>query len=118
MDKTRTTVKICGKEYTMAGFESEEYIHRVAIFVDRKIAELKSQYVNLNPTTLSVLAAVNIADELLKLQDQMDALTKEYQSQNEELKKARNGIPTERDNVRSNVSAIKKDRSQIFDNYK
>ena len=58
MDKTRTVVKIGGKEYTMTGFESEEYIHRVAIYVDRKMSELKSQYVNLNPSTLAVLTAL------------------------------------------------------------
>lgn len=86
MDKTRTVVKICGKEYTMAGFESEEYIHRVAIYVDRKMSELKSQYVNLNTSTLAVLAALNVADDLLKLQDQMEALTQEYQVLSEELK--------------------------------
>lgn len=118
MDKTRTMVKICGKEYMMTGFESEEYIHRVAIHVDRKMSELKSQYVNLNSTTLSVLTSINIADELLKMQDQLDALSKEYQRLNEELKKARSGMPAERDNIRSNVSAIKKDRNQMFDSYK
>ena len=69
MKKTRTAVNICGKEYTMAGFESEEYIHRVAISVDRKMADLKEQYVNLNPNTLSVLTAINVADDLLKLHD-------------------------------------------------
>jgi cell division protein ZapA len=118
MDKTRTMVKICGKEYMMAGFESEEYIHRVAIYVDRKMSELKSQYVNLNSNTLSVLTAINIADDLLKLQDQLDALSREYQSLNEELKKARSGMPAERDGIRSNVSTLKKERSQLFDSYK
>ncbi len=118
MDKTRTVVKICGKEYMMAGFESEEYIHRVAIYVDRKMSELKSQYVNLNTTTLSVLTSINIADDLLKLQDQLDALSKEYQILNEELKKTRSGIPADRDSIKSNVSALKKERSQLFDSYK
>ena len=118
MNKTRTVVKICGKEYMMAGFESEEYIHRVAIYVDRKMSELKSQYVILNTTTLSVLTSINIADDLLKLQDQLDALSKEYQSLNEELKKARSGITADRDSIKSNVSALKKERSQLFDSYK
>jgi len=118
MEKTRTVVKICGKEYTMSGFESEEYIHRVAIYVDRKMSDLKSQYVNLNSGTLAVLTALNVADDLLKLQDQLEALTQEYQILNEELKKARSGMAIERDNLRNNVSAIKKERNQVFDSYK
>jgi cell division protein ZapA len=118
MDKTRTVVKICGKEYTMAGFESEEYIHRVAIYVDRKMLELKSQYVSLNTGTLAVLTALNVADDLLKLQDQMEALAQEYQVLSEELKKVRSGLAAERDSLRSNVSTLSKERPQIFDSFK
>ena len=118
MEKTRTMVKICGKEYVMAGFESEEYIHRVAIYVDRKMADLKGKYVNLNPNTLSVLTAINVADDLLKLQDQFDALNQEYQGMSEELKKMRIELSLEKEGHRSNVSAIKKEKSQYFDGYK
>ena len=119
MNKTRTMVKIGGKEYVMAGFESEEYIHRVAIYVDRKMAELKSQYVNLNPQTLSVLTGINIADDLLKLQDQFDALSKDFQAQAEEIKKLKIEMSLDKDGHRSNVSSIKKQgKSQLFDGYK
>lgn len=116
MDKTRTMVKICGKEYVMAGFESEEYIHRVAIYVDRKMAELKGQYVNLNPSTLSVLTAINIADDLLKFQEQFDALNAEYQQLSGEYKK----LKTEtKDGSMSNVSSYKKQgKNQFYDGYK
>ena len=118
MEKTRTMVKICGKEYVMAGYESEEYIHRVAIYVDRKMSGLKGQYVNLNPHTLSVLTAINVADDLLKLQDQFDSLSQEYQDLNEELKRLKIEMTLEKDNLRSNVSAMKKEKSQLFDSYK
>ena len=119
MDKTRTMVKICGKEYVMAGYESEEYIHRVAIYVDRKMTELKGQYVNLNPNTLSVLTAINVADDLLKLQDQFDALSKEYQDLKEEIKKMRIEMSLEKEGTRSNVSSINKQgKNQLFDGYK
>ncbi len=117
MEKTRTMVKICGKEYVMAGFESEEYIHRVAIYVDRKMSELKNQYINLNPNTLAVLTAINVADDLLKLQEQFDALSKDYAEMSEELKRLKIGATIDKDH-RSNVSAIKKDKSQLFDGYK
>ncbi len=118
MEKTRTMVKICGKEYVMAGYESEEYIHRVAIYVDRKMSELKEQYVNLNPNTLSVLTAINIADDVLKLQEQFDAISKDYAALSEELKTLKAGAPYEKEGQRSNVSAIKKDNNRMFDGYK
>lgn len=118
MEKTRTMVKICGKEYVMAGYESEEYIHRVAIYVDRKMSELKGQYVNLNPNTLSVLTAINVADDLLKLQDQFDALNEEYAQLVVENKRLKSEISFDKEGHRSNVSAIKKEKGQLFDGYK
>ena len=108
-------MKICGKEYVMAGFESEEYIHRVAIYVDRKMTELKNQYINLNPNTLSVLTAINVADDLLKLQEQFDALSKEFTELSDEVRKLKIGASIDKEH-RSNVSAIKKDK--LFDGYK
>ena len=41
MSKIKTTVRIGGKEYTMSGNDSEEYIHRVAIYVDRKMSQVE-----------------------------------------------------------------------------
>ena len=119
MKKTRTAVNICGKEYVMAGFESEEYIHRVAICVDRKMADLKEQYVNLNPNTLSVLTAINVADDLLKLHDEFDALRLENEALIEEIKKLKIEMSLEND---GNAPITPSSNSQItanrFDEYK
>ena len=79
------------------------------------MSDLKSQYVNLNPHTLSVLTAINVADDLLKLQDQYDALNEEYAqlaAENRRLK------PDMQDGRHSNVSSIKKEKGQMFDGYK
>ena len=119
MEKTRTMVKIGGKDYIMAGFESEEYIHRVAIYVDRKMNELNGQYVNLNANTLSILTAINVADDLLKLQDEFEALNKGYQDLCEEIKKLKIELSLEKENRLSNVSSIKQSgKNQRYDGYK
>ena len=70
MDKIKTTVRIGGKEYTMTGSDSEEYIHRVAIYVDRKMSQIEESNNNLSTTMLAVLTCLNIADELLKLREE------------------------------------------------
>jgi len=120
MEKTRTSVNICGKEYVMAGFESEEYIHRVAICVDRKMTDLKGQYVNLNPNTLSVLTAINIADDLLKLQDSYDALCKDNEALSEELKKLKSELSLSREGRQMNISSLsaQQPKGKRFDGYK
>ncbi|GHU82381.1 hypothetical protein FACS1894196_0630 [Clostridia bacterium] len=76
MEKTKTTVRIGGHDYTMVGVESEEHIRRVAAYVDRKMAEL-SLTTHLPQTVVAVLTATNIADDLLKAQDENTRLRKE-----------------------------------------
>ena len=40
MEKIRTTVRIAGKDYTIASYDSEEYVNRVAAWVNRRMDEL------------------------------------------------------------------------------
>lgn len=39
--KNKTEVLIDGKIYTLSGYESEEYLQRVATYINNKLAELK-----------------------------------------------------------------------------
>ena len=92
MDGAKATVKIGGVEYTISGSgESEEYIHRVAIAVDRKFRELMQKYPGVSPDIISVLTAVNIADENIKLTDEINDLKKvaaELSAENVRLRKS------------------------------
>ena len=76
MEKIRTTVRIAGKDYTMSGYDSEDYVRRVALYVDRKIQEL-SMTTRMPMQDVSVLTAVLMADEMLKAQDENNRLRKE-----------------------------------------
>nr|WP_122011678.1 cell division protein ZapA [Maliibacterium massiliense] len=85
MAKVKTTVRIGGKEYTLSGNDTEEYIHRVAIYVDRKMAQIDEANNNLSTTMLAVLTSVNIADELLKIQSESEAMKEEFASLREQV---------------------------------
>lgn len=39
--KTRVTVEIMGQQYTMLGEAPEEYLHSIALHVDKKMRELR-----------------------------------------------------------------------------
>ena len=79
MEKIRTTVRIAGKDYTMSGYDSEEYVRRVALYVDRKIQEL-SMATRLPAQDAAVLTAVTVADELLKTQDENRRIRQELET--------------------------------------
>lgn len=87
MEKIKTVVNIAGKEYTICGTDSEEHIHRVALRVNGKYEELKRANPDLNNVQLSMLTALNIADDFVKTDDENTALKKELTEVKGELEK-------------------------------
>ncbi len=76
MEKIRTTVHIAGKDYVMTSYDPEEYVKRVASYVDRKMTEL-SLATRLPAEKLAVLTALNVADDMLKAHDENNRLKRE-----------------------------------------
>ncbi len=76
MAKTRTIVHIGGREYPIIANESAEYIHRVALYVDRRMGEISAAS-RVSANLLAVLTCINVADELLKAQDELIRVRKE-----------------------------------------
>lgn len=73
-DKVKSVVRIAGNEYTLSADTSEEYIHKVAIYVDRKMMQIQKLRPEFSTAMIAVLAAVNIADELFEARGERDAL--------------------------------------------
>ena len=63
--KNRVDVKIAGDTFTILAAESEEYIRRVAQYVDSKIAAVNTTG-RLPMLDAAILAACNITDEQFK----------------------------------------------------
>jgi len=68
----RVKVRISGEDYYIKGQASEEYIKRVAQYVDNKMYDLEKKYPNLSRTKLAVLTALNITDDLFKLKQEYE----------------------------------------------
>ncbi|WP_055667606.1 cell division protein ZapA [Desnuesiella massiliensis] len=104
------TVRINGIEYNLKGHESEEYLNKVANYVDKKMKNILDNNAKLSSSSAAVLSAVNAVDDLFKLKedynellyrvkhfeeietklrDELESLkhqTKEIQSTNEDLR--------------------------------
>jgi cell division protein ZapA len=76
MEKTRTTVRIGGRDYTIVGEDPPEHIKRVSVYVNRKMDELSYQ-ARLPQPMVAVLTAMNIANDLIKAQDENTKLRRE-----------------------------------------
>ena len=79
MEKNRTTVRIAGRDYTIASYDSEAYVNRVAAHVDRSMREL-GMTSKLPAAQLAVLAAVNATDDMLKSRDEITRLRREIEA--------------------------------------
>ena len=86
----RVTVTIAGRAYTLLAEESKEYMDKVAELVKIKDAH---QNPDLTVEQASVLAAINVADECLKAQDQVESLRSQLQSYIEEIRHLRKQVP-------------------------
>lgn len=94
VERTKTVVRIGGREYTIRSVESEEYIHKVAIYVDKKMEEIRQRQPNLSTTMLAMLTAINLADEVIKLQQKVEKLQREISVLHSVLEEdGRNDIP-------------------------
>ena len=71
--KTDTEVIIGGKVFTLSGNESEEYLQKVANYINNKIAEYaKVEGFKRQPIDVqNVLMELNIADDYFKAKDQV-----------------------------------------------
>ena len=90
-EKNKVVVKIAGYEYTICGAESPEYIQKIGLLVDRKLLDITRRNHLLSTSMASVLTAVNMTDELFKVQDaynksdfELTELKKKYQELREE----------------------------------
>ncbi|MBO7664151.1 MAG: cell division protein ZapA [Clostridia bacterium] len=69
MDRQTINVLVAGKNYTLTSSDSPEYVRRVAAFVDRRLSETAAA-TNLSSAQGAVLTCFQLADELLKAQDE------------------------------------------------
>ena len=72
----KVTVNIFSEEYKVTGDEDPEYIQMLASYVDRRMRMVQQRNPNLSNTKIAVLTALNLADELNKLQEDYDELVK------------------------------------------
>lgn len=85
--KTDTEVIIGGKVFTLSGYESEEYLQKVASYINNKMTEYnKVDSFRRQPLdTQNVLLQLNIADDYFKAKKQISLLEEEIQGKEKEL---------------------------------
>lgn len=71
---TRIEARIYDSDYIITGEASEEYIGKVASYVDFRMKELSKVFPQASSIKLAILAAVNISDELFQIKNSNTSL--------------------------------------------
>lgn len=77
-------VQIFGSEYRIASETDPEHIRKVASYIDQKMREIASALALRTRSTVAVLTAVNLADELFKIEEEgrrVDRISREKADQ-------------------------------------
>ncbi|MFW5999479.1 MAG: cell division protein ZapA [Halanaerobiaceae bacterium] len=100
LKKQKYTVKILGEKLTVTGDISEDYIEKLAGYINRIGEEIISVYPRLPRRKLIGLATVNLADEIFKLREEKKNRDEEIKHLKKEKKRLENKINSLQDDYR------------------
>ena len=85
--KNNTEVILGGKVYTLSGYESEEYLQKVAAYINNKLNEMMADdgYRRLSSEIRANMMYLNIADDYLKAKKSADALENDVAAKDKEI---------------------------------
>ncbi len=118
--KTDTEVIIGGKVFTLSGYESEEYLQRVASYINNKLNEYnKVDSFRRQPMdTQGVLLQLNIADDYFKAKKQISILEEELQAKEKELYDLKHELISAQIRLESSEEQVKTLQQDLNENAK
>jgi len=118
--KNDAEVIIGGKVITLCGYESEEYLQKVASYINNKLAEYsKVDSFRRQPLDMqNVLLQLNVADDYFKAKKQIEALEEEIEAKDKELYDLKHELIASQIKLESKEKMIRSYQSEISDGKK
>lgn len=105
--KTSADVLIGGKIYTLSGYESEEYLQKVANYINNKLNEFDEmeQFRQIPADMKATLLELNIADDYFKAKEQAETLEKTVREKEKEIYELQHDLISAKIKVESSEEA-------------
>lgn len=115
--KTDAEVIIGGKVFTLSGYESEEYLQRVASYLNNKLAEYNKleDFTRQPPARQNILMQLNIADDYFKARKQLAVLEEELQAKEKELYDLKHELVASQMKLENAEKSLKSVRKELED---
>jgi cell division protein ZapA len=110
-------VIINNKRYTLSGYESEEYLHKIASYINSKHTEFRNKdaYKFLDSDLKNILLQINIADDYFKTMDKLGELEKDSESKSNEIFDIKHELittQTKLDSAHKEIEELKKELNE------
>lgn len=108
--KNDAHVVVNNKEFVISGYESSEYLQKVAAYLNNKIAECKeiAGYKNLERDMKNFMLEINIVDDYFKAQDRATQLENENSKKEDELFQLRHEFISLKDKLSKTQSELER----------
>ena len=118
--KTDAEVIIGGKVLTLCGYESEEYLQKVASYLNNKLAEYgKVDSFRRQPLDMqNILMQLNIADDYFKAKKQIQSLEDEIEVKEKELYDLKHQLIATQMKLESTEKSLKNAQKELSDSEK
>ncbi len=118
--KTDTEVIIGGKVLTLSGHESEEYLQKVASYINNKLNDYhKLDNFKRQPIeTQHILIEINIADDYFKARNQIELLEQDLKAKENELYDLKHELIATQIKLENTAKSLKEAQDEISENSK
>ena len=118
--RTDTEVIIGGKVFTLSGYESDEYLQRVASYINNKVAEYsKVDSFRRQPVDMqNVLLQLNIADDYFKAKKQIDILEEDITNKEKEIYDLKHELIAAQMKLETTEKSVKRLQQELNENAK
>ncbi|BBF42865.1 hypothetical protein lbkm_1550 [Lachnospiraceae bacterium KM106-2] len=106
--KNDVEVIINKKRYVLCGYESGDYLQKVATYLNGKHEELSAEesYQSLDAEMRNLLLDINIADDYFKAMKQIEQMEKDKESCNDDLFELRHDVIAKQTKIEENQKQI------------
>lgn len=103
------TVKINGMEYNLRGEENDEYLQMVGQYVDNKINSLMFKNSKISRPDATILAAINLGDEVFKNKEAYERANENYKM----IVKEQKDLISEVEGLKRDLQAAKQENEDL-----
>lgn len=111
-------VTIDGKKINLCGYESAEYLHKVADYLNSKQEEFKRQdfYRMLEPELRNLLMQINVVDDYFKVKMQLEGLEQDTERKTTEIFDLRHElvlVQTKLENAQLELEVLRQENMEL-----